>query len=192
MKKLVIALVAVAVGLAANAASFSWQCSSGRIFDGTGTTGEAGYASSANQTAYLMFASVISQSDLVRGFNAAGSASAYTATVASKAIDTGTVNANARIDKITGATANVTADDTAYFVVFANDKMYVSTTATASYLSVGESAITFDSQSTPSKLTLDASAGYSSAGWYTAVPEPTSGLLLLLGVAGLALKRKRA
>ena len=27
---------------------------------------------------------------------------------------------------------------------------------------------------------------------YTAVPEPTSGLLLLLGVAGLALKRKRA
>lgn len=29
------------------------------------------------------------------------------------------------------------------------------------------------------------------AGW-TAVPEPTSGLLLLLGMAGLALKRKRA
>ena len=27
---------------------------------------------------------------------------------------------------------------------------------------------------------------------FTAVPEPTSGLLLLLGVAGLALKRKRA
>ena len=27
---------------------------------------------------------------------------------------------------------------------------------------------------------------------FTAAPEPTSGLLLLLGVAGLALKRKRA
>ena len=32
---------------------------------------------------------------------------------------------------------------------------------------------------------------FPSAGW-TAAPEPTSGLLLLLGVAGLALKRKRA
>lgn len=29
-------------------------------------------------------------------------------------------------------------------------------------------------------------------GTYTAVPEPTSGLLLLLGMAGLALKRKQA
>ena len=30
------------------------------------------------------------------------------------------------------------------------------------------------------------------AGAWTAVPEPTSGLLMLIGVAGLALKRKRA
>ena len=28
--------------------------------------------------------------------------------------------------------------------------------------------------------------------WYAVVPEPTSGLLLLIGVAGLALKRRRA
>ena len=34
--------------------------------------------------------------------------------------------------------------------------------------------------------------GYMIANTPTAVPEPTSGLLLLLGMAGLALKRKRA
>ena len=35
--------------------------------------------------------------------------------------------------------------------------------------------------------------GFVNAGWYTvSVPEPTSGLLLLLGVAGMALRRRRA
>ena len=33
---------------------------------------------------------------------------------------------------------------------------------------------------------------FGSSGEWSSVPEPTSGLLLLLGVAGLALKRKRA
>ena len=34
--------------------------------------------------------------------------------------------------------------------------------------------------------------GFASTGSWAAVPEPTSGLLMLLGMAGLALKRKRA
>ena len=47
-----------------------------------------------------------------------------------------------------------------------------------------------------SGLTSDTWSGagftYATGGNFTAVPEPTSGLLLLLGMAGLALKRKRA
>ena len=40
----------------------------------------------------------------------------------------------------------------------------------------------------------DGTKNFSSGGWYStaAVPEPTSGLLLLLGVAGIALRRRRA
>ena len=43
-------------------------------------------------------------------------------------------------------------------------------------------------------LTIDLSRSAGNAGDWTqgAVPEPTSGLLILLGVAGLALKRKKA
>ena len=40
--------------------------------------------------------------------------------------------------------------------------------------------------------TLDLMASPADQGFTAAVPEPTSGLLILLGMAGLALKRKRA
>ena len=47
-----------------------------------------------------------------------------------------------------------------------------------------------------SGLTSDTWSGdtftYATAGNFTAVPEPTSGLLMLLGIAGLALRRRRA
>jgi len=56
------------------------------------------------------------------------------------------------------------------------------------YLS-GLTGVVTDALLANSSLDLYASAA--SQG-YTAVPEPTSGLLILLGMAGLALKRKRA
>ena len=52
----------------------------------------------------------------------------------------------------------------------------------------------FESMASGGVLKFDPTVGSGSAGAWTtaAVPEPTSGMLLLLGVAGLALRRKRA
>jgi uncharacterized protein YraI len=57
----------------------------------------------------------------------------------------------------------------------AKGNTYVSETIVATALGTGAGSITFEG-----------------GGTWTAVPEPTSGLLLLVGVAGLALRRKRA
>ena len=58
---------------------------------------------------------------------------------------------------------------------------------------IGKANVTGSGQVTVGNLatTFGGTAGGTIGAW-TAVPEPTSGLLLLLGVAGLALKRKRA
>ena len=188
MKKLMVVLAAVAVGFAANAASYTWT-TGGRIFNGTGGSGSANYITGA--TAYLMFESVVSASDLVTSFQT--SSATATSTVTSKAIATTAVSDGAQISS--SATYATTDTQTAYFVIFANDKMYVSNTASADYNSLAPDevqAIQFGAQSTASKLSLDSYAA--TGGWYStaAVPEPTSGLLMLLGMAGLALKRKRA
>lgn len=79
------------------------------------------------------------------------------------------------------------SDYTWYAVVVNDDKYYVSSAATVS-TAVADTG-------TPASKTFASKSEMATAGnWHTlaAVPEPTSGLLMLLGIAGLALKRKRA
>ena len=187
MKKLIVALAVIAVGIAANAASVTWGAQKGYLYDGNGDSS----AKITSGTAYLVLSSY-AQDDLVSAF-AAANGDAATTLASISTLGTGTIGDNARISG--SGTSTATDSITAYFVVFSGDKMYVSGTADSSYDSLmAEHSITFSSMTTSSKLTLQAADGYSAAGWYqaAAVPEPTSGLLLLLGMAGLALRRKRA
>lgn len=185
MKKLMIAFVAVAMAACANAAAWSWSSSSAaKVPGGTDALSGAniylffGYASSsAANTAKATLLASLREGNAISGYSQSATLNA------SGVLETQEFTADAAKFY---AFAVILADDAA-----GNSYMFQSANKNATGADVGVAGLDFDISSTTLKA-LDATG--TGAGWYqtAAAPEPTSGLLLLLGVAGLALKRKRA
>ena len=184
MKKLVIAAAVVCTAVFAHAAAANWKASASGMYNGTGSTADSALYSGA---AYVFDAGVTSQAALfaiIESGTAIGSSTAGYITTAT--FDEGAFGGLTFANGEQGG-----GSYTYYFVVVDDDKAYFSneksvtanTTATAK--NVG-----FSSQSGSSSL--PAGTGFQGAGAWSAVPEPTSGLLMLLGMAGLALRRRRA
>lgn len=191
MKKLLMALTCVVAACSIHAATVNWTITNVKTPADSSVAG-SGYM------AYLFMTSQTTASTSAENFGVANT----TTTAAIAAIEGGTfadyVSTYAAASKattsaglITGNTGyygNFNAGDalTAFAVIIdasdpASMKNYVLTSeVSASWTSgTGAKVLGFGSQA--------------SATWTAAsVPEPTSGLLLLLGMAGLALKRKRA
>ena len=181
MKKLLIAVAAIASAMVVNAAACTWS-TTGTIYQPTdSTTAVAGF------TAYLFDTTTVSQSALVTALRDGGSITDYTA------MSTYTTDSAAKVAS-TAFTQDSGKTITAYMSIVQDDYVYISTTKSATTADVGTAGFSLGNQSTPSKNVFDSTTSYSSAGWYAtaSVPEPTSGLLMLLGMAGLALCRRRA
>ena len=185
MKKIMIALAAVSMAVAAHAASAPWKATITNIYTGNSTDKFAG-------SVYIMDAALYSMEDVYNNF--AKSEGAWTAATLG-------TSAAATITAANGAAANKTfeygtggSNYDFYAVVVNGDNLYFSNLLEDKAASTSATATTlaFGTQAAGSKL--PATAGFQGAGAWSAVavPEPTSGLLMLVGLAGLALRRKRA
>ena len=195
MKKLMIALAAVAVSVVANAATVKWEVG------GIQTTGDfdnpdGTEAYAAGYSVYLFNNATLSQSVMV----------GYIADAASGGTDWSTALTSSSMASFVGdseygggTVGNLSADNgtfTGYMVILdagsIADASYAFITGTFSAEDNSMHVISFNTFDYDNYVNaLDYStAGQTGSNW-TAVPEPTSGLLMLFGMAGLALKRKR-
>ena len=200
MKKLMIAAAIVCAAALSQAATFNWDTAEG---GGDLYMPNNGSAVAAGVKAYIFAnatdgsGAVYTQTQMLQAFVAG------TLDLTSGNLDIGTVEKDGGVSFIDRSTAKFNygekGDKTDFYMAMltkdaeGNDILFVSSVQNATGLDTGKSALFEFKDKTASKgPTMDAAGGFQSAGWYTAVPEPTSGLLLLLGVAGLALRRRRA
>ena len=189
MKKLIIAASAVVFAATVQAASITWG-TSGAFYD---TAGDPDWPTvAAGTTAYFVFVNTYAQSALVADF-AAGTVDNAKLT----AIKSGTIGADGTVAEVKGSSTTLSGSQAAYVVVLKDaENMFISDTLSVGIDELMGSTYTFNEARTGDIWALngDAKGGFAGAGWYSAssVPEPTSGLLMLLGMAGLALRRRRA
>ena len=180
MKKIIVFIMAVGAVALANAAAVDWSASG--IVD-VAATAAAGKNTPANGwLGYLIMASDLDTitADLANGNTdslIAGAVGATKTTSNKGAFLTG------------AATGNVAAGSQSFYMIVLNagtadtaKAYYVSQMVTKDVDASLDTTIAFGSQAANSK----------NADNWKAIPEPTSAMLMLVGLAGLALRRRRA
>ena len=196
MKKLMIALGAVAMAVGLQAATVSWQ--SGALY--TAASAAGGWSSTlvnnaspqalATMNVYLVDAATYAT------VSAKDQAGIYEWAATQTASYTGqnkNANTGAIIGAITIADSTLSGSTTYYSILTVE---YTDTTYGDMYMATAVTALTPASGTKAVQNIFGGASTLATGGvrdWQgAAVPEPTSGLLMLLGMAGLALRRRRA
>lgn len=188
MKKLMIAAAIVCAVATSQAASFVWKTAKtgGAVnaFVGGSIVASTAYIFASDQASAIVTAFAAGKDWTAGSLDSSSISAAGKIAVKTDTFEYGGSGVAATINAIFAFTENVGG----------TDYLYVSSVASANGPATGSETINFTEGGVSTALN-DATKGYSAAGWYNVasspIPEPTSGLMLLIGVAGLALRRKQ-
>ena len=196
MKKLMIAAAIFCAAAMSQAATIKWG---GDIAQADGAT-----AVGVGSVAYLVRGTTAAEA-AVTAITAVGTDwSAWTTDTGAKIVGSYTLDADDASNNYRFLAAyNITgADDAGYYSVVVVDGQAGAAGLTGSYNYAGQNTLVDPTSGATTDLTVGdywatstawlGQGGFDAVEFKGPIPEPTSGLLLLLGVAGLALRRKRA
>ena len=179
MKKLMILAAIVCVAAMSQAAQVTWG-NSGSASGLYGIDGTTKLTSALANTYAFSIALVDSDGNAVKTLSGASAINSMTSGQLQGATWTYTFDTDATTGDTFTILATMTVDGKNYEMVIDNSWAIAATDNT------GKDTFTWAAG------TYGGLAESATVGKWSVVPEPTSGLLLLLGMAGLALKRKRA